>query len=349
MQGTKAKIKRTNFALLNREVIKPEYCILCGGCESVCPVNVILIEQMRPKLVGGCISCGSCVDICLRINQRLEQPAVSDDLGTILEVYIGKSAKNDIHKNAQNGGIVTSLLLSALKNNSIDGAFVTIGGKDLSHPLPMLAFTEEEIRSASRSKYTQNPALSKLDSVKSSFRENVAVVGLPCHMETLAQFVKKQYLGTDTSIKYRIGLFCMSSYKPDSFRDIVNRELGLDFKNITKTDCGRGKFFFETKDGIKEAKINLFHAGKPEGCKYCNDFSAEFADISVGNVGVDDDMNIIIIRTEAGKELFQNVLESNYLNVEKIEQPKWSEALMLANKLSSSKKKNAKPLPILEI
>ncbi|MBA7554248.1 hypothetical protein ES705_46860 [subsurface metagenome] len=76
MQGTKAKIKRINFALLNREVIKPEYCILCGGCESVCPMNVILIEQMQPKLVGGCISCGSCVDICLRINQRLEQPAV---------------------------------------------------------------------------------------------------------------------------------------------------------------------------------------------------------------------------------------------------------------------------------
>ena len=78
MSETIIKRRRKNFALLNREVIKPGYCVSCGGCEAVCPIYVISMEQLVPKLVGGCISCGACVDICLRYKQREEQPEHDD-------------------------------------------------------------------------------------------------------------------------------------------------------------------------------------------------------------------------------------------------------------------------------
>ena len=79
MSETIVKKRRSNFALLNRTVIKPGYCTSCGGCEAVCPVYVISIDQLVPKLIGGCISCGACVDVCLRYKQRVEQPAIEEE------------------------------------------------------------------------------------------------------------------------------------------------------------------------------------------------------------------------------------------------------------------------------
>ena len=108
MSETIVKRRRRNFALLNREVIKPGYCVSCGGCEAVCPVYVISMEQLVPKLVGGCISCGACVDICLRYKQRDEQPEYDENsIGTIKEVYIGRSKIEEISSRSKNGGVVT--------------------------------------------------------------------------------------------------------------------------------------------------------------------------------------------------------------------------------------------------
>ena len=349
MSDTATKTRRANFALLNREVIKPGYCTSCGGCEAVCPVYVISIEQFVPKLIGACISCGACVDVCLRYRQRLEQPVVEEEsLGNILEVYKGRSKIENVKANSQNGGVVTTLLLTAMKKKKIDGALVTTHFSDLLGPTPILALNELDIRKASKSKYPLNPVLTKLPAIKLSLKEHVACVGLPCHTETLSNAIERKNLGADFRVAYKIGLFCMSSYNPSNFRNIVTQNLGLKVESLNKTDCGRGRFFFIGPEGTTETKIKEFAEAKAEGCKYCADFTAEFADISIGNVGVDDDSNIIIIRTEKGKELFDFAIKENVLDVEKIDKEKWDEALAAAKKLSSGKKKGAKPLPPLE-
>ncbi len=349
MSDQAIKKRRSNFALLNREVIKPGYCTSCGGCEAVCPVFVISIEQLVPKLIGGCISCGACVDVCLRYRQRVEQRAIEEEsLGEIKELYLGRSKLEDIKANAQNGGIVTTLLLIAMQKQKIDGALVTGHVTDLLGPVPMLALNEFDIKKASRSKYTLNPVLTKLTAIKLSLKEKVACVGLPCHTETLSNAIEMKNLGADFRVNYKIGLFCMSSYNPAAFRDIITQNLGLSAASLDKTDCARGKFFFVGSDGTTDIKIKECAEAKAPGCKYCSDFSAEFSDISVGNIGVDDDSNIILIRTEAGKELFDFALKEGVLDVEKVPEEKWEEALAAAKKLSSTKKKYVKPLPPIE-
>lgn len=349
MSSSEPRKRKRNFALLNREVIKPGYCTSCGGCEAVCPIFVISIEQLVPKLVGGCISCGACVDACLRFRQLEEQPSFSpDDIGPIKEVYVGKTKLGDIHKRSQNGGIVTTLLITAMNKGEIDSALVTSHLADLISPAPQLAMSEFEIKKASKSKYTLNPLLTKLTSIKLSHKHAVAVVGLPCHNETLRNIIEHKELGADHRIKYRIGLFCMSSYLPSGFRTIIQETLGLDVSTLTKTDCARGKFFFENEKGTTDIKIKECSGAKAPGCKYCQDFTSEYADISIGNVGVADDSNIIIIRTEAGKELFDLALKENVLDVKKIDESKWDEALAAAKKLNATKRKIAKPLHKLE-
>ena len=287
--------------------------------------------------------------MCLRFRQRKEQRIIEEDsIGEILEVYRGKSKLKDIKENSQNGGVVTTLLLIAMQKQKIDGALVTGHFTDLLSPAPMLALNELDIRKASRSKYTLNPVLTKLPSIKLSLKEKVACVGLPCHNETLSNAIEMKNLGVDFRVDYKIGLFCMSSYKSSDFRSIVTENLGLNAETLNKTDCARGKFFFVAPDGTTDIKIKECAEAKAEGCKYCADFTSEFADISVGNIGVDDDSNIIIIRTEAGKELFDFALKENVLDVEKVSEDKWDEALAGAKKLSSSKKRHVKPLPPIE-
>lgn len=348
MSETIVKRRRRNFALLNREVIKPGYCVSCGGCEAVCPVYVISMEQLTPKLVGGCISCGACIDVCLRYKQRAEQPEHDENsIGTIKEVYIGRSKIEDISSRSQNGGVVTTMLVTAMKKTAIDAAIVTGHITDLLGPSPQLALSEFEIRKASKSKYTLNPVLIKLTSVKLSQKESVAFVGLPCHNETLSNVIDMKNLGADFRIKYRIGLFCMSSYDPNAFRNIISNTLGLTTASLSKTDCARGKFFFESPDGVTEIKIKECGTAKAEGCKYCLDFAAEFADISIGNIGVDDDSNIIIVRNERGKELLELAIAEGVLDVQQIDEKNWEEKLTPAKKLAASKKRGAKPLPPL--
>ncbi|MHA1259088.1 MAG: Coenzyme F420 hydrogenase/dehydrogenase, beta subunit C-terminal domain [Candidatus Heimdallarchaeaceae archaeon] len=305
MSSSEPRKRKRNFALLNREVIKPGYCTSCG-----------------------CISCGACVDACLRFRQLEEQPSFSpDDIGPIKEVYVGKTKLGDIHKRSQNGGIVTTLLITAMNKGEIDSALVTSHLADLISPAPQLAMSEFEIKKASKSKYTLNPLLTKLTSIKLSHKHAVAVVGLPCHNETLRNIIEHKELGADHRIKYRIGLFCMSSYLPSGFRTIIQDTLGK---------------------GTTDIKIKECSGAKAPGCKYCQDFTSEYADLSIGNVGVADDNNIIIIRTEAGKELFDLALKENVLDVKKIDESKWDEALAAAKKLNATKRKIAKPLHKLE-
>lgn len=40
-------------------------CTGCSGCAFICPIEAIIMENMRPKLdVNKCVTCGSCFMIC---------------------------------------------------------------------------------------------------------------------------------------------------------------------------------------------------------------------------------------------------------------------------------------------
>jgi coenzyme F420 hydrogenase subunit beta len=43
---------------------------------------------------------------------------------------------------------------------------------------------------------------------------------------------------------------------------------------------------------------------KRQACRYCNDYSAEFADISVGGLGAMEGWSTVILRTPLGRALF---------------------------------------------
>ena len=56
----------------------------------------------------------------------------------------------------------------------------------------------------------------------------------------------------------------------------------------------------------------------PNFCQYCNDYSAEFADISIGSQASDEKWSTVIIRSEKGNQLFSELNNEDYIETREI-------------------------------
>jgi len=65
---SKKENKLIAFNDLERMIIEPGFCTLCGACEAACPVHAIEVEHDKPHRILDCSehldSCPICYDIC---------------------------------------------------------------------------------------------------------------------------------------------------------------------------------------------------------------------------------------------------------------------------------------------
>ncbi|SCG99561.1 MULTISPECIES: 4Fe-4S dicluster domain-containing protein [unclassified Romboutsia] len=66
-----AKIKR-------KAVIDKEYCVACGTCTKVCPLQIIHIEQGVFAQINSdkCVGCGKCAKACPACIIKIEKVEV---------------------------------------------------------------------------------------------------------------------------------------------------------------------------------------------------------------------------------------------------------------------------------
>jgi coenzyme F420 hydrogenase subunit beta len=83
---------------------------------------------------------------------------------------------------------------------------------------------------------------------------------------------------------------------------------------VKKTNINKGKFFVYSNSGeeltvpIKE----IGHLARAD-CEVCFDLTSESADISIGSIGSPSGWNTVLIRTEIGKELYHNLIETDLI------------------------------------
>ncbi|GAG59857.1 unnamed protein product, partial [marine sediment metagenome] len=213
---------------------------------------------------------------------------------------------------------VSTLLIHALNTGLIDGALLT--GRDENwQPKPIIARTPEEVLAAAGSRYTiASSLLTYKDAIYEYELEKLAFVGMPCQI----QAARKLQLWPPLSDKFGkfsliIGLYCSSNYSYDLMRKTVQEELRIPINDVKKIDISRGKFLVYKKDGsVKEIPIKETKVHNWPSCQYCKDYTAEFADISVGSVGAPaDDWNSVIIRSDIGIKLFNDAVDAGKITV----------------------------------
>jgi len=117
-------------------------------------------------------------------------------------------------------------------------------------------------------------------------------------------------------IKYKIGIFCMESFSYGAIVQIAE-QLGTTIDAARKMNISSGKFFIRPHDGqVLQAPIKEVTGHARHECHYCYDLTSESADISVGSIGSPEGWSSVIVRTPAGKELFDGAVAAGLLEVQ---------------------------------
>jgi len=229
--------------------------------------------------------------------------------GNYQKTYVAYSKDSKIRFNSSSGGIVTSLLISALENKIIDGAIVV--GMEKNNPWKYevkIATTKKEILSAAGSKYTLVPIAEIIRKVAEIKDKNIAVTALPCHMPALRSIQKK-----NPNIKILIGLFCGYNMPLDATEFFIKKS-GIKKNDISNLEYRGGKF--PGGFTIKTKNNKIIHYPKhyydflnlmfvPEGCLKCKDYMNEQSDISVGDAWGFENHSLVIVRTNVGKKFIE--------------------------------------------
>ena len=323
------------FEKLYDSIINKDNCVLCGLCVSLCPR--LEIKDEKPALMEYDPECSMCFKYCGRTyfpkevfeNENLnKQTIINFNIGNFQKATAAKSTDEKVLKSAQSGGVVSTLLIHALETGLIDGALLTDTDENWV-PKPVIAKTPDEILKCSGSKYTVAPSLLPFNDAVNKFKlEKLAFVGVPCQIQS----ARKLKLWNPISDKYGkfsliIGVYCYSNFSYDLMRKYIQNDLGIPLTDVKKIDITRGKLHVYRSDGsLLEIPLKEIKQYYWPSCNNCKDYTAEFADISIGSVGApENNWNSVIIRSDVGLKVFKEtiaagkLIEANTIDLSKIE------------------------------
>jgi len=325
-------------------------CSGCGTCQSACPVGCIVVDDGKVSIdMDKCIRCGLCYTVCPRsfLPKKAMEWAVKNDgfdadelkAGAYIEAWSAKTLNGGIATKAQDGGISSSLLVQAFQAGDITAA-IGAGIKEGTpwKPEARVLRSVEDVVAVAGTKYVNTPSLALLRSLKDI--SAIAVVGTPCMMQALKK-VDVYPPGTvaTSNIKYRIGIFCMESFTHAAVKMLCEKTFGTSLDGVTKMNIKEGQFIVSLGDGEQKSEsMKEVTRLARVGCHCCHDLTSECADVSVGSIGSPDGWNTVLVRTPAGKALFDAAVEAGLIEKKPLEEVE--PGIVAVKKLAMIKKRN---------
>ncbi len=332
------------FADLDYKVVQRELCCLCGTCIALCPR--IGQQNRKPTLMEYDPLCGLCYAYCPRsfFDMPLFEKKLfgrSRNADDVLGIYRSamaaraKARETPAYGKAQDGGVVTALLIHALESGVIDCAVVTDRNARWQ-TIPKVATTPEEIIAAAGTKYTITPSIIGVEMAIEKGFNKIGFTGTPCQIQALrkAQLLEEPYQFGQEKIALLIGLFCMENFDYQRLMTgLVKSKMGLEPTDIERFEIQRGMFRVISKGGVKEVPLQETDEFTWSGCGPCFDFTAELADISVGSVGSPASWSTVLVRTDIGESLYRAALSAGVIE----ERPITDKGMELMRRLASNK------------
>jgi coenzyme F420 hydrogenase subunit beta len=340
-------IGKTTFGdSLERTVVLANSCLGCAACAVACPFSCLEHAEGIPRLVNECKACGICANVCPQFDWKSSKAETcvfgrerreKEEFGVCRRITVAKASDDEIMGSCQDGGVVTALLQHALETKVIDGAIVSgISKQRPLYPVAKLVTTACEVLECAGTRYSYSPNLLALPDAVKQKRKSVAFVGTPCQISALRR-MQMCRLKLAANVKVLVGLMCSESF---TYEGLVERhlhgKLGIDLDDVKGMNI-KGKLIVRLKSGsskiIPLSDVKQYARGS---CRFCKDFSAELADVSVGGLGLEG-WTFTVMRTKEGEDFFGSALECGRLKTRRVDDD--DPALKLLVKLSSRKRR----------
>jgi dihydroorotate dehydrogenase electron transfer subunit len=332
---------------LDSEIIKTGKCVYCGACGAFC-INIKFDKEKEiPIEDGSCKDSNTCRDgygVCYNLCPKtgidqiplslLDKWVFSKNQNKILGHYIdivsAKLTDSAKEKLPMEAGPLTALLSMTMEEGLIDCSIVT-DKDDKFRPFPIIATNQKELFKGVGYKPTQSPTLSLVGEAINKENVDIAVVGTPCQIQALRKLQNHPAFDFEAYdlVSLAIGTFCFGTFYNQLLAEAY-KENNIELSEVQKvlTDKNSFKMKILTSSGNKEIPLNnLYDKTIRHACFSCSDYTASFADISVGNAGSEEGWRTMIIRTERGKEIFDLAVQKGILEEKSI--PKDDEDLVL--------------------
>jgi len=260
-------------------------------------------------------------------------------LGKYTDIMTVRTTDKALQKKAQDGGIVSTLLIHALETGVIEGALVAMPTDEPWNPQPYVATTPEEIVAAAGTKYVLCPMN---DVMKTAAREyaldKIGFVGMHC-LTYAARKMQLYPIGArhlPKTLALLVGIFCTENFHYEGIKAIIEELHKVNLELVTKMDVTKGKMIVSTMAGDEiGVPVKLTHNYVQPGCYVCPDLTARTADISTGSIGSPVGWSTVLPRTKVGKDVFQSAVDAGLFETKPIDPGK--DGMELLTKLAQNK------------
>lgn len=211
-------------------------CCGCGSCKHICPVSAIILKKDKEgfeyPLIDEkkCINCNRCVDVCpIQKKEKILNNKNNEEIFS----YIVKSRELEILKISSSGGFVTEIAKKIVKNNGVVFGALFDENKNIIH---QKINNVEGLKKVAGSKYVQSNLKNTFNECKKELCKGTQVlyIGMPCQIEGLKNFLKKDYENLIT-----IDLVCHGVSSPlfwKDYRDFLEKKFNSKIKKINFRD-----------------------------------------------------------------------------------------------------------------